>query len=98
MEIKYDRDIDVKYINIKKGKVLKTCEKFKDVLFDYGKNDEILGVEILNASKNLVNVCEVGGEFSSLKKITKKKVDTPHAKVLGVNEYDQVNSLGVCRV
>ena len=60
MNIKYDKTVDTKYICIKRGKISKTA-KIKDwLLFDYAKNGDVLGVEILNASKNLVSVLTDG--------------------------------------
>jgi uncharacterized protein YuzE len=56
MKIKYDTNIDAKYISIKKGKIARTI-KLKDGLFiDTNTKNQIIGIEILNASKNQISV------------------------------------------
>ena len=56
MRMTYDKNADSAYIylkNINPGEVEKTKNLGKDVSIDYGKNNTILGIEILSASKNL---------------------------------------------
>ncbi|MFT5179564.1 MAG: hypothetical protein ACI9GH_000464 [Candidatus Paceibacteria bacterium] len=54
INITYDKAVDAKYISIKKGKIFKT-KILKDWLnLDFNKKGDVLGVEILNASKNPV--------------------------------------------
>ena len=57
MKVEYDKEADATYIYleypIKDGSVKKTKELSEDVIIDYDKNEKILGVEILNASKIL---------------------------------------------
>jgi len=51
MKTEYDKDVDAAYIyvkEIKKGAVKKTITISPDINIDLGKNDEILGIEILN--------------------------------------------------
>jgi len=63
MEIKYDKNIDAKYIRIKKGKVSRT-KRCKDwLLFDFAKNGDILGVEILEASKHPIGLSIINGDL-----------------------------------
>ena len=64
MKITYDKKADAKYIYLKKGKINFT-KKVKDwLLFDYSKNGEMLGIEILNASKNFANFMNSHKKFS----------------------------------
>jgi len=57
MKIKYDPEVDAAYISFKKGKKrhvqVTTIRITEDIAVDFGPNEEIIGVEILDASKNL---------------------------------------------
>ena len=53
MKISYDPDTDALYIVFKKGSYKLSKELEKDIVFDYSKDNEIIAVEILNASKKL---------------------------------------------
>ena len=54
MKIRYDPQVDAAYISFKKGPVQVTTIRItEDVAVDFGPNEEIVGVEILDASKNL---------------------------------------------
>ncbi len=63
MEIKYDKKIDAKYVRIKKGKISHTKKEQDWLLFDCAKNGDILGVEILDASKHLVSLSTIAGRL-----------------------------------
>ncbi|MEK7185705.1 MAG: DUF2283 domain-containing protein [Patescibacteria group bacterium] len=52
MKITYDKVADAKYVYVKEGKISYTKEQQEDLLFDCDKKGNILGIEILNASKN----------------------------------------------
>lgn len=56
MKTEYDKQSDAKYIRIKKGKIAQTKKEQDWLFFDCAKNGDILGVEILNASKNLISI------------------------------------------
>lgn len=56
METKYDKKIDAKYVRIKKGKIAQTKKEQDWLLFDYAKNGDVLGIEILDASKHLISI------------------------------------------
>ncbi len=56
METKYDKEIDAKYVSIKRGKVAHTTRDKEWLLFDYDKNGDVLGIEILDASKHLISI------------------------------------------
>ena len=63
MKIKYDKKADAKYISIKKGKINYTKRNNDWLLFDYSKRGDVLGVEILNASKNSISVYTIKEKF-----------------------------------
>jgi uncharacterized protein YuzE len=63
MEIKYDKEIDAKYVYIKKGKIARTKKEQDWLLFDYAENGDVLGVEILDASRHLVSFFTVAGKL-----------------------------------
>ena len=51
MKIKYDPEVDVAYISFKKGPTQVTTIRInEDVAIDLGLNEEIVGIEILDAS------------------------------------------------
>jgi len=51
MVIKYNKDVDSIYIEITKAKVAESDQEKKDVILDYDESGNIIGIEILNASK-----------------------------------------------
>jgi len=53
MKISYDPKHDVMYIKFSDAKITNTVEVDEGVLIDYGKNGEIVGIEIINASIRL---------------------------------------------
>ena len=63
MEIKYDKKIDAKYVRIKKAKIARTKKEQDWLLFDCDKNGDVLGVEILDASKHLVSFFTIAGKL-----------------------------------
>lgn len=54
MKIKYDPEVDAAYISFKKGPMqVTTLRLSEDVAVDLGPHEEIVGIEILDASKHL---------------------------------------------
>ncbi len=54
MKIKYDPQVDAAYISFKKGPTQVTTIKVTgDLAIDLGPNEEIVGIEILDASDHL---------------------------------------------
>lgn len=54
MRIKYDPEVDAAYISFKRGPVQVTTIRItEDVSIDLGPGEEIVGIEILDASENL---------------------------------------------
>ncbi len=57
MKVEYDKEADAAYIYLKEsiedGEAKKTITAKDDIIFDLDEKGKILGIEILNASKNL---------------------------------------------
>ncbi len=53
MKITYDKKIDAMYIRLKKGRYDHTKKITDDILVDVSKKGKVLGLEILDASKNI---------------------------------------------
>jgi uncharacterized protein YuzE len=53
MKVKYDKEVDVIYINLTDLPVSESDEEKPGIILDYAKDGSIVGIEILNASKNL---------------------------------------------
>lgn len=52
MKMKYDPEVDAAYISFKKGNSMVTTIRInEDVAIDLGENEEIVGIEILDASE-----------------------------------------------
>jgi len=54
MKIKYDPQVDAAYISFKKGPTqVTTIRVTEDLAIDFGPHEEIMGIEILDASRHL---------------------------------------------
>jgi uncharacterized protein YuzE len=54
MKVKYDPEVDAAYISFKTGPVQVTTIRItEDVAVDLGPNEEIVGIEVLDASLHL---------------------------------------------
>lgn len=51
MKITYDKIVDAAYMTLRKGKVAKTVEMSGNVIVDLDKKGNLLGIEMLSASK-----------------------------------------------
>lgn len=55
MKFEYDQEVDAAYIyldrQIKEGEVKKTIALNDNIIIDFDKNDKLIGLEILSASK-----------------------------------------------
>lgn len=53
MKIKYDPEVDAAYLSFKKGPTeVTTIRITEDIVIDLGPNEEIVGIEILDASEH----------------------------------------------
>jgi len=53
MVIKYDKESDIIYIQFSEKKVVESDEDKPGIILDYGENGEIVGIEVLEASKKM---------------------------------------------
>jgi uncharacterized protein YuzE len=54
MKIKYDSEVDAAYISFKEEPIqVTTIRVNEDIAIDFGPNEEIKGIEILDASEHL---------------------------------------------
>ena len=54
MKIRYDPSVDAAYIYFKEGKTQVTTVRLtEDIAVDFGPNEEIFGIEVLDASRHL---------------------------------------------
>lgn len=53
MVIKYDKDTDVIYIRLTEAKVAESDEDKPGVILDYDDAGNLVGIEVLNASKKI---------------------------------------------
>lgn len=53
MKITFDKEADAMYIYLKKKKVFKTKEITDDTIVDLDKNGNVIGIELLCASKRI---------------------------------------------
>ena len=60
MKIEYDKEADTAYIYLKypinKGEAEKQVKVDEQIILDFDKNNKLLGIEILDASKKLVTL------------------------------------------
>ncbi|HBX53024.1 MAG: hypothetical protein A2275_00855 [Bacteroidetes bacterium RIFOXYA12_FULL_35_11] len=55
MKIKYDKEVDVLYIRFSESEIHDSSEDKPGIIIDYAENGSIVGIEILNASKQTGN-------------------------------------------
>jgi uncharacterized protein YuzE len=53
MKVKYDKEIDVLYIYLSDGKIVESDEDKPGIILDYDEIGNIVGIEMLNASKRI---------------------------------------------
>ena len=51
MVIRYDKEIDALYIKFSDAKVFESDEEKPGIILDYDESGNIIGIELLNASK-----------------------------------------------
>lgn len=55
MKVKYDKETDILYITLSNEKIEVSDEDKKGVILDYSKSGNLVGIEVLNASKSSIN-------------------------------------------
>jgi uncharacterized protein YuzE len=53
MVIRYDKETDIVYIRLNEGNVSESDEEKPGIILDYDESGNILGIEVLNASKKI---------------------------------------------
>lgn len=68
MKITYDKKVDAMYIKLRKGRYDHSKKVTDDILVDVSKKGEVLGLEILDATKNIgkIRPSKVAVEFTSV--------------------------------
>ena len=64
MKIKYDKEADVIYIMLSENKVVESEENKSGIIIDYDENGDLVGIEVLNASKNNKTPASILYEFT----------------------------------
>ena len=59
MKVRYDKAVDILYIQISEAKVEESVESKNGVIIDYSADGKLVGIEILNASKNTLDPLKV---------------------------------------
>ena len=89
MKISYDKEIDAKYISLKEGAVSKTHPMHEWLMVDMDENGVVLGIEILDASKNLVSVNTDNNDFVQIIEMTQFENIDPEQPNEIVNMFAQ---------
>jgi len=64
MKVKYDKEMDVIYVSLSDETIFESDEEKKGIILDYSTNGRVVGIEILNASKQVGNPAKVEYEFA----------------------------------
>jgi len=64
MKVRYDKEVDILSILISDEVVFESDEDKKGVILDYSADGRIVGIEIMNASKQAGNPAKVEYEFA----------------------------------
>ena len=64
MKVKYDKEQDILFVSFSNETVFESDEEKKGIILDYSANGKIVGIELLNASKQLGNPVKVEYEFA----------------------------------
>jgi len=64
MKVKYDKETDILYIKLSDESIEESDEDKKGIILDYSKSGNLVGIEILNASKSSLNPSKVEYEVA----------------------------------
>lgn len=64
MKVKYDKETDILYITLSDEAIEMSDEDKKGVVLDYSKTGNLVGIEVLNASKSSINPAKVEYEVA----------------------------------
>jgi len=63
MKVRYDKSLDILYLSFSNEKIYESDEDKKGIILDYSDNGKIVGIELLNASKQMSDPVKVECEF-----------------------------------
>lgn len=64
MRVKYDKETDILYIRLSDLQIDESDEDKKGVILDYSIDGQLVGIEVLNASKSSSQPSKVEYEFA----------------------------------
>lgn len=64
MKVKYDKETDILYIKLSDESIEESDQDKKGIILDYSKSGNLVGIEILNASKSSLNPTKVEYEVA----------------------------------
>lgn len=64
MKVRYDKQTDILYIRFSEAAIAESDEDKKGVILDYDKNNQLVGIEILNASTAMESPSKVEYEVA----------------------------------
>ncbi len=64
MKVKYDKKTDILYIKLSDESIEESDQDKKGIILDYSKAGNLVGIEILNASKSSLNPSKVEYEVA----------------------------------
>ncbi|MFA4922696.1 MAG: DUF2283 domain-containing protein [Ignavibacteriaceae bacterium] len=53
MKLHYDQNVDALYIRLDESNIMESEEVKEGIVLDYNKDDQVVGIEILNVSKRI---------------------------------------------
>lgn len=59
MKLKYDREVDILYIRLNDSPIEESDEEHPGFILDYDADGQIVGIEIMNASKRSIHPTKV---------------------------------------
>jgi uncharacterized protein YuzE len=54
MVIRYDKELDIVYIRFSENQISESDEEKPGIILDYDQQGSIVGIEVLNASKQII--------------------------------------------
>jgi uncharacterized protein YuzE len=64
MKVKYNKETDILYIKLSDESIEESDQDRKGIILDYSKSGNLVGIEILNASKSSLNPSKVEYEVA----------------------------------
>ncbi len=64
MKVKYDKETDILYIRLNEGIVSESDETKPGIILDYSSDNQLIAIEILEASKSTIQPAKVEYEVA----------------------------------